>query len=1079
MDKDDISEFLETEIVYKCRVCEYRTFDKNGFVEHVRSSHKVQEDTEVYQCDFCGDIFEDQQLLVQHLGTIHSVQEETVSLPVTQEHSEETKQTMKEHNVESVAADIVDEIAEKGVGVPIIIDTSGDPMQTKDMAISMPDLEESALPLTETQLKELLEGNSSMNRLICNQCFQTFRTHEDINKHLSDAHNVTDAHCQEVKLQGLPSEANASVKRLLMCNYCHTTFHSHEEISVHIQTDHYKLEKDGSDTDEDELEVPVQPVIMPVKRGRGRPRKYPIGERTVQPSRPPVPSIGKRMYSDDEEEESEKEPEPAPYVSRSGRIRKRPRMLAQDYVGYSAYVKLENMDAEEEEDWDGTAKVHWSSQLTQSGTPMKKRGRPRKNPAAPYPVKPKRVFGPDGKPIKQKRGRPPKHLEVSYCVQDGADTQETLNPSSVLIKKKRGRPRKSRLDMDEDPSPIVRIDVTDVNEVLQRKTMEQLEGDEAAVALAALSGGEQTFRIGDTIVVLQGGSSEEQEQGRKLDESETDGIAAKTDTLPGELDPEADEMDSENIDPDNPSLEALEQLEKDSSTDAVDVEFVDVAKKRRRPLFHHLDDGSRIYRCSRRFCVFNHVNKYFFTEFEKEIHEKCHTPYSNEFKCCECDFATNQWVVMRRHLWKTHDIEAGILTCNVCGFKSERNFEYEDHMRTHSNKFIYKCTICNRMFKSYKLMKNHERYHGPHYLKGPAGELQCPVCRIGFKCDTHLKEHITCVHLGVELVCEICGFKTRRKETMQVHTTIHKGIKPFRCDQCDFTTSHRSSLRCHKRRHAGFRPYLCPYCPWDTTEATPFRVHLMRKHPESELVHRCPYCCYTTVNKDYMRRHVAQKHPDGDSVQITETLTDEGGGVVEMPDGGEMVTVVSGDGVTEGEVGEEELTNVTEITVLPEENAQAILQLLAMSEIQTGGADGAKQVIEVHTSEDGGSGDQVENIDGPIILQTEDGKYVIQGEDGEFVELQDGHVILDGGDEMSGKVYLHEGELVISDQTTSEQLLISDQSEEQVYVTGYDNSAEVGQEAGEAGIGDASQVIVNDAGQIVESIVTQEATEEC
>lgn len=118
--------------------------------------------------------------------------------------------------------------------------------------------------------------------------------------------------------------------------------------------------------------------------------------------------------------------------------------------------------------------------------------------------------------------------------------------------------------------------------------------------------------------------------------------------------------------------------------------------------------------------------------FMKSLFFQCHTQFNNEFKCYECDYVNNQWVVMRRHLWKKHDIEAGIQTCNICGFKSERNFEYEDHMRTHGNKYIYKCTICNRMFKSYKLMKNHERYHGPHYLKNPEGELQCPVCRCVF-----------------------------------------------------------------------------------------------------------------------------------------------------------------------------------------------------------------------------------------------------------------------------------------------------------------------------------------------------------
>lgn len=51
-----------------------------------------------------------------------------------------------------------------------------------------------------------------------------------------------------------------------------------------------------------------------------------------------------------------------------------------------------------------------------------------------------------------------------------------------------------------------------------------------------------------------------------------------------------------------------------------------------------------------------------------------------------------------------------------------------------------------------------------------------------------------------------------------------------------------------------------------------------------------------------------------------------------IQDGDEIVTVMTSEKVAE-DASEGELQNVTEITVLPEENAQAILQLLAMSEV--------------------------------------------------------------------------------------------------------------------------------------------------
>lgn len=39
---------------------------------------------------------------------------------------------------------------------------------------------------------QLLGGNPDMNRLVCNRCFQSFKTQEQISLHLANVHQVTD-----------------------------------------------------------------------------------------------------------------------------------------------------------------------------------------------------------------------------------------------------------------------------------------------------------------------------------------------------------------------------------------------------------------------------------------------------------------------------------------------------------------------------------------------------------------------------------------------------------------------------------------------------------------------------------------------------------------------------------------------------------------------------------------------------------------------------------------------------------------------------------------------------------------------
>lgn len=62
----------------------------------------------------------------------------------------------------------------------------------------------------------------------------------------------------------------------------------------------------------------------------------------------------------------------------------------------------------------------------------------------------------------------------------------------------------------------------------------------------------------------------------------------------------------------------------------------------------------------------------FRTESNLKYHEKCHT--DDNFQCIEseCQYKDTKWLSMMSHLWKTHNVDIDMFSCNQCEFKTNR-----------------------------------------------------------------------------------------------------------------------------------------------------------------------------------------------------------------------------------------------------------------------------------------------------------------------------------------------------------------------------------------------------------------------
>ncbi|CAH0731000.1 unnamed protein product, partial [Brenthis ino] len=169
--------------------------------------------------------------------------------------------------------------------------------------------------------------------------------------------------------------------------------------------------------------------------------------------------------------------------------------------------------------------------------------------------------------------------------------------------------------------------------------------------------------------------------------------------------------------------------------------------------------------------------------------------------------------------------------CPICG-KSIRRDTMKYHMKVHSQREAAVCAPCGKTFVSDFGYQRHLRFSGQH---GDALRIRCPICLKGFTTNmdrrdhvnyTHrgitihkcsicdkvmsserlLKRHLRFAHLGEKKVvhrrtylCPVCGHVCRDSTALREHESLHTGIKTFTCELCDKKFRTCSTLYGHKR----------------------------------------------------------------------------------------------------------------------------------------------------------------------------------------------------------------------------------------------------------------------------------------
>ncbi|XP_039284831.1 zinc finger protein 236 isoform X2 [Nilaparvata lugens] len=225
-------------------------------------------------------------------------------------------------------------------------------------------------------------------------------------------------------------------------------------------------------------------------------------------------------------------------------------------------------------------------------------------------------------------------------------------------------------------------------------------------------------------------------------------------------------------------------------------------------------------------------------------HQQCHDKSKAgqlAFTCAECGASQSKWPSMAIHLWRVHNIDMELISCEQCSYKTYFTKHMTTHALTHGDLRPFLCDNCGKGFKTRKQMHNHKVLHrsnvGEESGEGEGdasktSKFACTICGRKMKDTRNLRLHMENVHHKMRrFFCTFCSYTTYSRGSLLIHQRIHTGEKPFKCDSCVYATSDHNSLRRHKMQHSGNKPYNCPHCSYACIQASTYKTHLKSKHP--------------------------------------------------------------------------------------------------------------------------------------------------------------------------------------------------------------------------------------------------------
>jgi len=201
--------------------------------------------------------------------------------------------------------------------------------------------------------------------------------------------------------------------------------------------------------------------------------------------------------------------------------------------------------------------------------------------------------------------------------------------------------------------------------------------------------------------------------------------------------------------------------------------------------------------------------------FHRRTKLKCHirTEHPNvEAKICEpknypcsepfCESILKNIECLRHHMQTVHQADRTRYICDECPYSCLFSGSLKDHKLKHS---------------------------------GSKGHISCEQCGYTTNKLKSLKGHMESKHNSAEYTCTKCDKKLRTKRILKFHDRkVHQGIR-YNCESCTYKASTQRNLKIHMLRvHANFR-ISCEFCDYKDVEESRMNLHVVKKHGRDNL----------------------------------------------------------------------------------------------------------------------------------------------------------------------------------------------------------------------------------------------------
>lgn len=192
--------------------------------------------------------------------------------------------------------------------------------------------------------------------------------------------------------------------------------------------------------------------------------------------------------------------------------------------------------------------------------------------------------------------------------------------------------------------------------------------------------------------------------------------------------------------------------------------------------------------------------------------------------------------------------------CNQCGcsFRWLRNLQR--HLLTHKQTKPFECELCDFKSKRKDALNNHI---ANRHVENETKQFKCEHCDQSFAQRYTLTRHLQIHAERKQYRCSQCDFTCKFESYLKRHLSTHANkLKPFKCNICNYSSFDRKGLHRHMMIHTGEKPFACDDCSYKTSEKSKLKRHQMIHARECQ----CELCGYKTRFEKQLTLHIRTVH---------------------------------------------------------------------------------------------------------------------------------------------------------------------------------------------------------------------------